>query len=68
MLKTKVLLQINKGISCLTKSLWQTGRQAGLAAAILETKEPELPNEMQELLKKKRLTSTTDLILKKYKK
>ncbi len=37
-------------------------------AAILETKEPELPNEMQELLKKKRLTSTTDLILKKYKK
>ena len=35
---------------------------------MLKTKEPELPNEMQELLKKKRLTSTTDLILKKYKK
>ncbi len=31
---------------------------------MLKTKEPELPNEMQELLKKKRLTSTTDLILK----
>lgn len=25
-----MLLQINKGISCLTKSLWQTGGQAGL--------------------------------------
>ncbi len=37
-------------------------------AVILETNEPELPKQIQELLKKKKLTSTTDLILKKYKK
>jgi hypothetical protein len=35
---------------------------------ILYSSEPEYPQEVKELLEKKKLTSTTDILIKKYKK
>jgi hypothetical protein len=35
---------------------------------ILETSDPEYSQEVKELLEKKQLTSTTDILIKKYKK
>jgi large-conductance mechanosensitive channel len=35
---------------------------------IFDSKEPEYSKEIQELLEKKKLTSTTDILIKKYKK